>query len=191
MGINFKRKLFHIFFGLSLYFLTDFLSQDRIFYLLILLWAGLNVFEIMRIFFYEKIPLKVLWEPLLKIEERKKINDAWFFLSGLIFACLFLEKVEFKTVLLVLTLADPLACMIGVPFGKHKLYKNKSLEGSLTFMFTAFLICAWGLKVINLKILFLALIFTCAEVFTRRDNFWIPFSGTVYLTLLKLPEILR
>jgi dolichol kinase len=191
MGINFKRKLFHISFGLIIFFLTYYLPLDYVFYLLAGLWIGLSIFEFWRIFFYEKVPLKFLWEPLLKSEERKKINDAWFFLIGLIFASVFLEKHEFRTILLVLSLADPLACIIGVPLGKHKIYKNKSLEGTLTFLITALLICISQLHAFSFKIFMLALIFTLAEVFTRRDNFWIPFSGTVYLTLIKLSGILH
>jgi dolichol kinase len=184
MGINLYRKLFHISVGLIIYGLSYKISYFSLGLILILLWTGLSLFEFLRLFFYKYLPLKFLWLPLLKEEEYKKINDAWYFLAGIFFSWFILDLKYFQIILLILTLADPCASIIGYYFGKIKLKSNKTLEGSLAFFITSSLILFFNIKTLFSSLYLCSIILSLVEAFTKRDNFWIPLIGSLYLKIL-------
>uniref|UniRef100_A0A7V5XGL2 Phosphatidate cytidylyltransferase n=1 Tax=Thermodesulfobacterium geofontis TaxID=1295609 RepID=A0A7V5XGL2_9BACT len=184
MGINLYRKLFHISSGLIIYGLSYKISYISLGVVLIFLWMGLSLFEFLRLFFYKYLPLKFLWLPLLKEEEHKRISDAWYFLTGIFFSWFILDLKYFQIILLILTLADPCASMIGYYFGKIKLKNNKTLEGSLAFFITSSLILFLNIKTFFSFLYLCCIILSLVEAFTKRDNFWIPLIGSLYLKIL-------
>ncbi len=184
MGINYCRKFIHISFGLILYFLSFILSS---FYFKITLFGffiGLSIFEFLRIFFFDLLPLKGLWFPLFKKEEIFSISDAWFYLLGIIFSWYFLNPFQFRLILLILTLADPVAALVGFYIGRYKIYKYKTLEGGFAFLITTLIIVYLYTKNLALHHIILCFIVTLAEIFTKKDNFWIPFMGGIYLRFI-------
>jgi len=181
MGINLYRKFFHIVCGLTLYFLSLKIPYFHLGLIMIFLWIGLSLFEFLRFSFYKYLPLKSLWMPLLKKDEYKKLNDAWFFLAGLILSWFILELKYFQLILLILTLADPFASLIGYYIGRKKLKNNKTLEGSLGFFIISLLITYFYIKTFSFFILLFCGILSLTEAFTRRDNLWIPLIGSLCL----------
>ena len=107
--------------------------------------------------------------------EKKQITGASFVLIGsLLVAFLFDKQIAFVG-LLVMSVSDSFAAVIGILFGKTKLF-NKSLEGSLAFFITTFTILFLsGFDIFeNLTI---SLIATCTELFSTykyNDNVLIP-----------------
>ena len=180
--INLKRKLFHISFGTFLLILTYFLSKNLITGIILGFWIGLSIFEIIRLKNEKYLPFKFLWKPLFKPEEANRINDAWFFLLGVLFASLLLELEKLRAVIGILTYCDPLAAIIGGKFGRHKI-RNKSVEGSLTFFLSAMVVSILFLKVLNLEVLLLCLTLSFVELLTRRDNLWIPLTASLFFRL--------
>ena len=185
MGINLPRKLFHIFNGLFLFILSLFLNYTYFKIFLIFLFLGFSIFEFLRLYSNKFFPSFLKWflKKLLKDEEAKRFNDGWYFIAGLIFSSFILEKYYFQLILLILTFSDPIASFIGIFFGKHKI-KDKTLEGSLGFFISTFIISYFWTKFLFFS-LWLSLILSITEFFTKKDNFWISFIGSIYLKIFK------
>jgi dolichol kinase len=183
MGINFYRKLFHICFGIFLLILNHILSKNVFGVILIFFFLGLSVFEFLRLFFFEKVPLKFLWVPLLKKEEFSRLNDAWFYLIGIGLAWYFLNVKNFQMVLSILTFADPGAALVGFYIGRIRLFNSKSIEGTFAFFFISLGIVYFFTQSLNFFYLGLCLTLSLVELFVKRDNLWIPLAATFYLKL--------
>lgn len=124
-------------------------------------------------------------------KEPGEILGTTYFLLGSLLTIIFFEKSIAITVLLFTVFGDAISAIIGVKYGKIKLFGGKTLEGSLSF----FLICiALGLVLIylpRLRIshtlnLFLILFGAAAAAFMELlplrvdDNLSVPiFSGIV------------
>ncbi|MCS7279438.1 MAG: hypothetical protein NZ530_05205 [Thermodesulfobacteriaceae bacterium] len=185
MGINFfLRKLLHLLTGIFIYFLSFHLSQTKLILFLIFFWFLFSLFEILRLSLIIKIPFENLWKKLLKEDEKSNLTDSWFYLTGVTLAGFFLKIDSFRLLILILAFSDPLASLVGFYIGKTRVYKNKTLEGALTFFLISFIISYFFLKC-SWHTFFLSLFLTLVEVLTRRDNFWIPVGGTFYLNLTK------
>lgn len=185
MGVSFLlRKLLHLITGILIYFLSFVISQTDLSLFLVLFWLLFSFFEILRLLSPIKMPFENLWKKLLKEDEKRNLTDSWFYLTGLVLAIFFLKMDFFRLLVLILTFSDPLAYLVGINFGKIKIYKNKTLEGSLTF-FIVSLIISYIFLNLNWHTFFLPLILTSVEIFFRRDNFWIPTAGIFYFNLTK------
>lgn len=78
------------------------------------------------------------FRPVMREREKDKINSGIFFMISMLIVYLaFPLDVAFLT-LLFITLGDPIAGIIGVRFGKHKLTKHSSVEG----VAACFILCA-------------------------------------------------
>lgn len=183
MGINLYRKFFHIFSGLTIYVLSYKVPYSTLGLILLFLWLGLSLFEFLRLFFYKYLPLKFIWQPLLKEEEYKRINDAWYFLLGILLSWLILDLKYFQIILLILTLADPFASTTGFYLGKTKLKDDKTLEGSLAFFIVSLLITYFSLKTLSLILITCSIILSFIEALTKKDNLWIPLIGSLYFKI--------
>ena len=107
--------------------------------------------------------------------ERKKITGASFvFIGSLLTVCLFDKDIAFLG-LLIMSISDSCAAVIGVLFGKTKLF-NKSLEGSFAYFFATFTILFFS-KLTLLDIFIVSMISTATELFSSykyNDNVLIP-----------------
>lgn len=135
----------------------------------------------------------ILKRPYGKIfkKEPGKILGTTYFLLGSLITIIFFEKSIAISVLLFTVFGDAMSTIVGVKYGKIKLFGNKTLEGSLSF----FLIClVVGIGLIYLPrlrilynlnfflILFGAVAAAFMEVLPLRvdDNLSVPiFSGIV------------
>jgi len=90
--------------------------------------------------------------------------------------------VSFKLALLIFAISDPLAGIVGAKWIKSKtIYGGKTIAGSLTFLFSALLIClllfnsVYGNPMIALSLM-IALTATVTELISTRgtDNFTVP-----------------
>lgn len=133
--------------------------------------------------------LKRLYFSLFKIvtrpHEYKKLTGAsWVFMGAALTAFLFNTNAA-AIGLMVMSLADSAAALVGIPYGKTKLFK-KSLEGSTAFFVIAFLIITSfsGLSIwVNFAAAFGG---TVVELFSNRkfnDNLWVPFTVALILSL--------
>ena len=133
--------------------------------------------------------LKRIYFSLFKIvtrpHEYKKITGASWVFMGAAFTAYIFNSNAAAIGMLVMSLADSAAALVGIPYGKTKLFK-KSLEGSTAFFVTAFLIITSfsGLSIwINIAA---ASGGTLVELFANRkfnDNLWVPFTVALILSL--------
>jgi len=175
------RKLFH-FSGIIIpviYFLTDrqtvLIVTGSIFVVDIVL-ETLRIKGVMKVAFIENS---------MKKEESNRLSGSFFYvLSGLI-TIIFFEKNIAVSSLFVLSVADPLSSLLGIRFGRVRLF-GKSLEGAMTFFVVSFLILrmlSFSLPVAAAA----AVIASLTELFSSRpidDNLSIPLVTAVALTLL-------
>lgn len=108
-------------------------------------------------------------------------------LSALLCLCLFGKEVA-AIALTVMLISDSAAALIGRSIGKIKIYKNKTLEGTLAFFFTAVIInlLFWPLYPFGWINVIACLVATLAEVYEDKieidDNLSVPVFFSVVLT---------
>tara|TARA_Y100000814_G_scaffold176294_1_gene128831 strand:- start:139 stop:711 length:573 start_codon:yes stop_codon:yes gene_type:complete len=119
-----------------------------------------------------------------RVSEKKQLTGASFvFIGSLVTAFLFDNETAFIG-LLTMSLSDSFAAVIGISFGKTKLF-NKSLEGSLAFFLVTFTVLFF-FDFTLLEIFIISFIATCTELFSTykyNDNVLIPLvtSTAVYI----------
>ena len=175
------RKLFH-FSGIIIpviYLLTD--KQ-----MTLIVTAGVFVVDIILEIMRIKGFLKVAFiENSMKKEERNRLSGSFFYiLSGLITIILFEKNIAVAS-LFILSIADPLSSLLGIRFGRVRLF-GKSLEGTMTFFAASFLI----LRILSFSLpvaAAVAVIASLTELFSSRpidDNLSIPLVTALALALL-------
>ena len=119
--------------------------------------------------------------------ERKKLTGASFvFLGSFITALLFDKEIAFLG-LLVMSFSDSFAAVIGISFGRTKLF-NKSLEGSLAFFIVTFTIL-FLFEFTLFDIFIISLVATFTELFATykyNDNVLIPLVTSMAIYLSKI-----
>ena len=141
--IEVSRKIIHLLssvIGISIYFL------DQSIYVPILLFLStlFICFDIMRINFKKlnDFYYKYFFIFTRDHEKNQLTGASYLFLGASLVAILFSKKIVVIG-LLVMSFSDSLAAIIGIQFGKTKLF-DKTLEGSVAFFLTTFLIlCRW------------------------------------------------
>ena len=117
-------------------------------------------------------------------EHRELSGASWVFMGAGFTTCIFNEEVA-VIALLVMSLSDSVAAIIGIKYGSTKLF-NKSLEGSLAFFITTYLIiCIFTPATIIMGII-VAGVTTIIELFSYyklNDNILIPIATALILTL--------
>ena len=123
----------------------------------------------------------------LRSHEKQKLTGATYVFTGSVVAIFLFPKGIAVPALLILSISDTLAALIGIPFGKHKFLK-KSLEGSAAFFISTLLILGIYFPETLLINIFVATIVTLAEAYPMNldDNFLIPILSGVLLSLASL-----
>jgi dolichol kinase len=125
------------------------------------------------------------FKPIARPRELHKTNSATWYLLALCSVTPFFSRDAVITGILVLGFGDPAAAWIGKRYGKLKLYRNKSVAGSLAFFVTSMLVaCAFLFKFSQPSlagIFAAALAGTIAELYTTRldDNLTVPTAATL------------
>jgi len=78
----------------------------------------------------------------LRAEERLKESSMIPYVIGILLTLLSFPKPIALIAILILALADPLSAIIGIQFGKRRIVREKSLEGSAAF-FSVALLCSF------------------------------------------------
>ena len=109
-----------------------------------------------------------------------------FFVSALLLLFLFRNTPLIALAALsVQVYADAAAALIGKPFGKHKIYHRKSVEGTLACLIVAF-ICLQFFLPLHIAIMG-AVVATAIEVLPFDDNLWVPIgTGAAIKALLMI-----
>jgi len=182
------RKSIHLIFGIFFLLLIQYGGVQLSFNIIALcLIAG----TIISIAMMRKHKFPLLNEIVGKVErdsERHFPGRAaiYFFVSALILLVIFKEyPLIILAALSVQVFADSAAAIIGIQFGKHKLFQKKSYEGSLACLVVS-IICINFFFPIYIAIV-AGFIATAVEVLPLDDNLWVPLSTGFAIRLLLLP----
>lgn len=137
--IHWARKTWHTS-GVLLLWALFFSLPLSLFLLGIYLLAGVAVvLDVTRLRFKELNSFLLRWfRPLMRDHEENGLAGTSFLLVGVaVVASLFPRDVVALT-LLFLALADPLASLVGIKYGKDKIFGSKSLQGTAA----AFVVCS-------------------------------------------------
>lgn len=83
---------------------------------------------------------------VMRESEKEKINSAMYYMTAMLAVYLLCPVEVSMLTMLFLGLGDPVAGVIGVKFGKHKLWKGASWEGSIAGFLTCFAVSLLSLK---------------------------------------------
>ena len=133
-----SRKTFHIVFSLILAALYAFwLERGQMLIVGVIIFVLVSIIEIGKFVFTDFSFFKIC-RYLMKENEVRSVTS--LFWTVLLYICLliWLPKEGVLYVLLITGLADPVASLIGVKYGKRKLFGRKTVVGSVAFAVVAF-----------------------------------------------------
>ena len=123
--------------------------------------------------------------------EKKKNNftGASYYLLGCSIVVLFFDNTNIIIAsLLIMSISDSFAALVGVKFGKTKIYGNKSLEGSFAFYVSTIIILYFFINSLTgFEYMYISFLITLVELFSFykiNDNLTIPVFGAIILTYL-------
>jgi dolichol kinase len=137
------------------------------------------LFDYYRIAYLQNIPIVGYFvKKITRKHERNGLGAQVYFTVGALIVVFFLEKNIAITSILMLIVGDALAAINGKIFGKIKIYKDKTLIGTVSCFFSCFII---GYIILGFSVGILGgLVAAAAELQDLvNDNFAIPvFAGT-------------
>lgn len=123
-----------------------------------------------------------------KKESKKLTGASYVFLSSLIIIYFFPENIAAIS-LFIMVISDTVAAIFGRIYGTIKI-RNKTLEGSLAFFMSSFIIILFAID-INLYLAFISIIIaTLTELYSPfDDNLSVPISyGFSYIILIEISK---
>ncbi len=79
------------------------------------------------------------FKPIMRSGEESRLAGTTFLISGVAFVALIFPRDVVSLTLLFLAFADPIASLIGIKYGKDKIFGHKSLQGFMAAYFVCFL----------------------------------------------------
>jgi dolichol kinase len=181
------RKGYHLL-GLLIPLIYLFSDVERIAALIVTgaLWVVAILFDILRFSIpsLNAFSLKMM-RGFLREGESFKPNGMVYYMLACFLVILLWDRTTACISLIVLVAGDAMAAIVGLAWGRHKIWGGKSLEGSLACMITIWLV---GLLFLSPeRSLLIAVVATLVESLPTtvilNDNLWIPLSVSVTLAL--------
>ncbi len=189
------RKGVHMM-SLSIPIVYYFISKDMAIAILVPMTLAFIIPDLLRSFHQPSFRLyNLVFGKMLRTHEKtlekKTLNGASWVLVAATLCVLIFPKLIAITAFTVLIVSDTTAALVGRRFGTKK-YRDKTLEGSLAFVFSAWIVVLFTPKVASLPaeyiIAFVAAIAgAVAEVFSFNiidDNFSIPITVGAVMWIL-------
>lgn len=178
--LEIKRKIWHILWGVLIYFLI--LSTDKIIYqslMMILLIFGV----IVKILMHYKVNMSWVEWLIKKIGRKDEgIEAAFYFVLSIFVSSIFFEQRIVALSALTLGVCDGVATIFGI-HGKNRLFRKKTVEGTTAFFISCFLIIYLS-GFSKITALITGIILSIVELTTDiNDNLIIP---PVFSSLIKI-----
>jgi dolichol kinase len=198
------RRLFHLANGVTIATAYALLfTHQQIVHIFGAIACLVYIADRVRIAYPEAITRYLPWinRTLLRAEEQVRESAMIPFAIAVLLTMLTVPKLAALVAIYTLAIADPLAAVIGIRFGRHRISHNRSLEGSLAFFLATLAVTAavlrWGTDSPRLPIIETSLVVgaaaTACELLPLRidDNLTIPifvgFATWATATLLAVP----
>ena len=140
--LHLPRRFFHLLMGLSAGLIyKHYLTHQQAVHILGISTCLFYIQEQIRLNYPEFKSIFTKFNSyLLRAEEQLKESASIPYLMGMLLTILTFPKYITLVAVFTLAISDPLSAVIGIIFGKTKLREHRSLEGSATFLISAFLI---------------------------------------------------
>ena len=203
--LQFPRRFFHMSMGVGagiIYY--SFLSHQLAVSILGTAACIVYIVEQIRINYPEyAATFKIVNKYLLRAEEQLKESAGMPFVMGLLLTLLSFPKVVALCAIFTLAIADPMSAIIGIRFGKNKIFKRKSMEGSAAFFVSTFCIIVFvfgtlyqhDLFMVSVLAIIVSIVMTGLELIPLRidDNLTIPIAmglmTWLFATILSIPTV--
>lgn len=141
-SLQIPRRMFHASMGLGVGLVYQFLlTHSRAIYILGFCACVVYILEQIRINYPELSGnIKIINKYLFRAEEQLKESAGVPYVMGILLTLISFPKVVALVAIYTLAVADPMSAIIGIKYGKTKIVPHKSLEGSLAFFVSSFLI---------------------------------------------------
>tara|TARA_B100002051_G_scaffold162282_1_gene153253 strand:- start:3195 stop:3824 length:630 start_codon:yes stop_codon:yes gene_type:complete len=184
------RKLLHLFdsiIPLSLFFLErDFIINlliptTFIFISLDFLRHQISSLNKIYLYFFSKITRNIE-------KDNNTLTGASYYLLGCSIVFLLFDNNNLIVAsLLIMTISDSFAAIVGIKYGRTKIYNNSSLEGSFAFFISTLIILNIFIPTLNvINIIIIAVLVTTVELVSSHninDNLTIPISSAILISL--------
>ena len=132
LQLEIRRKLFHLT-SLSIPIGYLFIDRETTLLIISMVFALSLSFEIGRLFIPRiRSRIHPVFAPIMRVAEERKLSGATYLLAGAWITIYFFEKEIAVIVLLLVSLSDAAAAIVGTAYGKIHLWQ-KTLEGSTAF----------------------------------------------------------
>lgn len=205
-SLQIPRRLFHCSMGIGVGLVYQFLlTHSRAIYILGFCACIVYILEQVRIN-YPSLGTKIKFinKYIFRAEEQLKESAGVPYVMGLLLTLISFPKVVALIAIYTLAVADPLSAILGIKYGKTKITQHKSLQGSMAFFFSCFivslLVLSWSTNFLGMMIgqsilasFLIALTASLFEIIPLKldDNLTIPlFTACIsllYCSLLALP----
>ena len=190
------RKAIHYFSSLIPIIYQFFFTRNEAVVIIGILFIGIVVAELMRMHLpaLRRLYYRLFGWMIRPHEFHNHFTGATYVFMGAFLAIFLFPKEVAVTSLLILTVGDPTACLVGLSIGRIKIYNNKTLEGALAFIFVSLIATVWISSIPFWIKLIGVIVACCVEVFHRKidDNVLIPLiSGTTIFFLVELGNFLN
>jgi len=195
------RSLFHASMGIFAALMYQFvLTQRQCMYVLLSILSVFFTLEALRRLFPGMNTFLLqspIFRPIARPHEFHQINSSTYYVIALSIITALFSRVNVIASILVLACADPAAAWIGKKYGRVKLYRQKSVLGSLTFLVVAMIVCLLAVFYVGtplplgralIGVLSMSVWATVTELFSSRvdDNLTIPLAASLGGYLLGL-----
>ena len=184
-GKELIRKIIHLATS-ALAFLYYYVDKPLMLGISLFLTAGFLFVDLLRMFSgqTEKY-FHIIFSGLLRPREmRNDLTGATYLFAGISLTVLLFERHIAIASILVLTLSDMIAAIIGKRFGRNKI-GHKSVEGSIAFFISTVIIIWFVIKPDIFLLLFISGLITFIEAvpFFINDNLTIPLLSGLLMTV--------
>ncbi len=182
--LELHRKIFHIF-AISSWIVPVMFFPESLTIILFAIAIFFNFALTKRYNWKVLKPLYFLTKHLERERNKNKPGIQGLWANVGIFLCFIIFGKEISILaILILAVGDGLSGIVGYYTGKYKVYGDKTLEGTLTFLLSSFIIT---LLFYDIKTaIFISAISTLTELFLDKpdDNFTVPISVGITLKLI-------
>ncbi len=141
--VNYRRNVFHVLTGLGGAAIYEFLlTPGQAVLILGILLSVAVTFEVSRRIWpaVNKFMIRYLFRDVVRPWEKRRPNSASWYTMALLIICALTPKLAAEIGVLVLAFGDPAASIVGRKWGELKLYRRKSVLGTLAFVVAATLV---------------------------------------------------
>ena len=182
-----RRKLIHL--GCAIFPLAYafYLSREQILLICVTITVLFLIAEVLRFYnsFGSKWFIKIFFPLLREDEKHKNLTGAtWLFIATTLAFVLF-DKQAAVPAVLILTIADSSAALVGKGIGKNQIVGKKTWEGSTAFFLVCLAVIYFFVPQANWSIVLITGIVSLVEVLPLplNDNLWITFSAGLLITI--------